>query len=559
MDPGDETEIRNYANKILTFARQHDLGYAYRELADFVWNGLNTRHGANHMAPAREFVWYYVYYANRPTARHALTLPFEVFNIEKNATSRADSGRLIFLRGYPSPEWVASLGQLYQVHPEYWRRHLNFLFPSGTAIPQEHRLPSVSDNIFQIRVGSIGRWGRWWKADSHIGELRRTAAVEMERYTTRLRQGTGWTQGDSVVRGYTLHDKDHFSIEQNLTVYLQKSNSVSGWVSKFRDAFGLLLLDITHQLTKKKVIVFQDSADDLLTSPKGPWLGIGNENHPKMLPTPRHTFNWISNDISMHGQESSSHGSPPSNPKLHQSLSQICQDYGGSILAADVVNCPFYLLKDIFQEDASNEGYMLDLIAEKIKKLDIESQSANYDVSRSQLLHFHKFLQYRIENMQDKLYIIRRRGGTSWPREQTTGNALAVTSSLTALEQDFEYLLESAHVLLTKIGRTITLTMNLASIEESRRGISLNTVLFRFTVVASFYIPLSFTTSFFGMNVKELGTGTPGIWVFFVVALPVLALSIVSLIARPLWAERIYLRWGQQHSLSASETRTRSE
>ena len=42
---------------------------------------------------------------------------------------------------------------------------------------------------------------------------------------------------------------------------------------------------------------------------------------------------------------------------------------------------------------------------------------------------------------------------------------------------------------------------------------------YRLTLVAFIFIPLSFTTSFFGMNIEQLGTGTTHIKFFFLLAI----------------------------------------
>lgn len=52
----------------------------------------------------------------------------------------------------------------------------------------------------------------------------------------------------------------------------------------------------------------------------------------------------------------------------------------------------------------------------------------------------------------------------------------------------------------------------------------------RLSKLAFIFIPLSFTTSFFGMNVREFGTGHASVWVFFTAALIISALSLA-----PLW------------------------
>ena len=67
--------------------------------------------------------------------------------------------------------------------------------------------------------------------------------------------------------------------------------------------------------------------------------------------------------------------------------------------------------------------------------------------------------------------------------------------------------------------------MNRAVVAESRKAIDQAERLKRLTLLATFFIPLSFTTSLFGMNFEELGQGHLHVWLFAVVSAPVLVLS----------------------------------
>jgi len=61
----------------------------------------------------------------------------------------------------------------------------------------------------------------------------------------------------------------------------------------------------------------------------------------------------------------------------------------------------------------------------------------------------------------------------------------------------------------------ITLAMNKATIEESRKAIEQSERLKKLTLLATLFIPLSFSTSLFGMNIDLLGQNTVRFWWFF--------------------------------------------
>lgn len=55
--------------------------------------------------------------------------------------------------------------------------------------------------------------------------------------------------------------------------------------------------------------------------------------------------------------------------------------------------------------------------------------------------------------------------------------------------------------------RAMAMAVNIASIAEARRGIQQGKDVFKVTLLAAVYVPLSFATSLFGMNFKEFGQG----------------------------------------------------
>ncbi|KAI1085123.1 hypothetical protein F5B20DRAFT_521045 [Whalleya microplaca] len=111
------------------------------------------------------------------------------------------------------------------------------------------------------------------------------------------------------------------------------------------------------------------------------------------------------------------------------------------------------------------------------------------------------------------------------------------------IEQDLNYLIERALELKKRAETSITLSMNVAGISEARRGVQQNKALFRFTVLAAIYVPLSFTASIFGMNFEQFGQGGLSIWIYFAVSCPVFALSVIFLFVSPetisTWIRRI--------------------
>lgn len=65
-----------------------------------------------------------------------------------------------------------------------------------------------------------------------------------------------------------------------------------------------------------------------------------------------------------------------------------------------------------------------------------------------------------------------------------------------------------------------------AMYREAQRAIKQSTALAKLTLLAFFFMPLSITTSFFSMSLKELHLDHPlSIWVWFAVSVPLLVVS----------------------------------
>jgi hypothetical protein len=129
-------------------------------------------------------------------------------------------GQLLFLRGYPSQDWINSIGARYRVDPEIFRRQLQhgpkceyFDLPD---------LPSSSMNIIKLFTSTIGTRRR-------LTVDRSTEEDALERHFHNLGSNPD-VVGESIVRQLWTHDEKHFSIEQNiLMTVLQRKD---GWLGK---------------------------------------------------------------------------------------------------------------------------------------------------------------------------------------------------------------------------------------------------------------------------------------------------------------------------------------
>ena len=278
-----------------------------------------------------------------------------------------------------------------------------------------------------------------------------------------------------------------------------------------------------------------DCGEDLAKAPPGPWRRDLNQRvfgaRTQLLMAPQQKSYTFFQTTSWNSTQSVDEQDVSLDDRLPQRLSRIPLQYGRYLDHEVMREDPFYALHSIFDYIASSECQMLDLIQNKLdthSKLDITADVADHGMSQSNLVHFQEVLEQCVAQLEETLRIIEKRGAVWWPKAQE-GRSMVAESAAALLQEDYEYLLHRAKTLLSRSERSMTMTMNMLSIEEARRSVKQNTTLFRFTVVASIYIPLSFTSSFFGMNFVELGQGSLSIWIFFAACAPVFIISALCL------------------------------
>ncbi|CZS95363.1 uncharacterized protein RAG0_05031 [Rhynchosporium agropyri] len=80
---------------------------------------------------------------------------YEAFSAATSVPAEG-SGQLVFIRGFMSPSWISVIGSKYNIDPEFFRRHMEFL---STSIDRHaYSLPSLansSNNIFQLCVSTL--------------------------------------------------------------------------------------------------------------------------------------------------------------------------------------------------------------------------------------------------------------------------------------------------------------------------------------------------------------------------------------------------------------------
>ena len=143
---------------------------------------------------------------------------------------QASPSLILFLNGHPSPDWLNTIGWKCNVDPEFLLRHLDFR-SSSTEINHftVPGLPSSTSNIIRLRLASVGcRQYDGARNQKEIQRLRSTAAAQMKEYLVNLKRENDVKTGDSIVRSFAIHDEEHYSLEQDMALCVNKFGK--GWL-----------------------------------------------------------------------------------------------------------------------------------------------------------------------------------------------------------------------------------------------------------------------------------------------------------------------------------------
>jgi len=167
--------------------------------------------------------------------------------------SQVEGGRLVFLRGYPSPQWLLKIGVKYQVDPDIYQRHLRFQ-TIGTAERNHFSLPSLpsaSTKIVQLPItticSKITTGGR--RGPEDMEPARETSTEALIKYYGSIKQNAN--VADSIVRGYSVVSKQHSVLEQTVSInVVTVEDSWHGQSNPFCFLFGRIF---THLVLSRRL------------------------------------------------------------------------------------------------------------------------------------------------------------------------------------------------------------------------------------------------------------------------------------------------------------------
>ena len=204
-------------------------------------------------------------------------------------------------------------------------------------------------------------------------------------------------------------------------------------------------------------------------------------------------------------------------------------DYGRFLHPKIMTNDAFYSLTEVFSFAASSQMEFLNLIDVKLDRYTSLPSAQDFQ-SLPNLKYTKQILSRHIQKTQRVLDSIKNAQHPKWPKDRSESGSRKAAIAAQSLEQDFMHLLDRANTLHQRTAEAITVLMSSISISESQKAMEQAQRVGKLTFLAFLFVPLSFTTSFFGMNVTEL-QGNVGLkwWVALSVPVAVGALALFYL------------------------------
>lgn len=278
-------------------------------------------------------------------------------------------------------------------------------------------------------------------------------------------------------------------------------------------------------------VIWQDSGNDLAAGPSGPWKNEHlrtNTWKASFIPTFMYQKDiaLLTSSIKRIDETASTGGLSLPNSQRREDHSTstytikqcsllLSKHYGRFLHRSSSIKSPLYALGELFTFSATAVSQLLNMLEKQIdaetnrllrNSLDSREQEQLHSAALTNFVYNKHILEEHINALRANVTILGDSGGPEWIRNEEPGNDRLI-GSRKAILKDFEFLLQRACRLSESCSRGINTAGSNAAVVESKRAGQQAAYVSRLTLLAFFYIPASFSTSIFGMNLQQLGQG----------------------------------------------------
>jgi hypothetical protein len=205
---------------------------------------------------------------------------------------------------------------------------------------------------------------------------------------------------------------------------------------------------------------------------------------------------------------------------------------------------PFFLLASLFTTSALSFVQLLNYLSVSITE-GRSTEISLLDVKLERLRHCVRII-YRVESaLAENLQWVAQGGCSTWPKARPGTNTAARKEALqTRLRTDHEALQRRCVIMRQDCESAMVFLVSYSQLLCGEQGIAQAGEVARLTKLASFFVPLAFVTSVFGMNVKELQENFPSIFVFVVAAVVISLATYATMFWSTMW-DWLRTVWGK--------------
>jgi hypothetical protein len=269
-------------------------------------------------------------------------------------------------------------------------------------------------------------------------------------------------------------------------------------------------------LIMRSAIIWLDAGRDLSHGDEAPWQGLRSRQRSSRsdsLPIIRH----IPSKLLSSMPNFTNVRDLPSLESLPQSTYHLPEQYDLTLDSKVACIDPLYALSELFFS-INSESQFLNLMERRMNDI-MENFKDQETLALDNLDYSRQLIGNHIQHIENMTTFLESELTRQWPIPENRHQEALLTQAL--LVDDFAHLARRANHLSAQILGGMNFISNGVMLEESRKAIAKADGTNRLTLLAFFFLPLSFTTSLFGTNFMEFGTGVLSIWVLFATLVPV--------------------------------------
>lgn len=212
--------------------------------------------------------------------------------------------------------------------------------------------------------------------------------------------------------------------------------------------------------------------------------------------------------------------------------SAVNEVYGRSLTSSVAAAHPHYALKELFQDSFAGMAQLLGHMDLKIKEyrwalMEMPSDRVLLGATQVNVIHSQYVLEACLQDLRDTQTFLRHAISTDKGYDSpSTPSLLVARAALEEVLDDFASLVIRAEALIRACENVFATATSNVSLQEAREGVQASNRTFKFTVIATIFVPLAFISSFFGMNFAQFGQGDLDLRWFGYIAAPVVAASV---------------------------------